>query len=384
MQSICFLSITLQFFGLFLLNAMKIDFTISFIVPMDVPLTRHLQVSMQHQLTHTTFTPLVAHVTFWIIGYSQVLEIFPNGNLGHEWVFMLGLCFLMHPMLHWFWICAQDMFHCNFTWCMMMTSPPCLICIQQLFLHTGLNWSALPWQLHCTLNAKLGHGNLSPSLMLKRVILHRILQMLALHLQPLLLNIVREMMGILRDFVTWSHTTKNTVTKWVTFSNQGQDIEIQSNSPYLSTTHPDELQMPDNVDLDSSGLWCSTQSSVLGKQDKVYSHSTISLKKLKRSSTKVCLVLLSTFCVIGAGLTCWVHSHQVLVQSSSRLTHTINSHHRVNSLYDGTINCFSTLAQSSMALNEMFNYKQALQEPDYHDFVKAMANKVDDHESQVH
>jgi hypothetical protein len=37
-----------------------------------------------------------------------------------------------------------------------------------------------------------------------------------------------------------------------------------------------------------------------------------------------------------------------------------------------------------MALNERFNYKQALQEPDYHKFVKAMVSKVDDHESRVH
>ncbi len=75
---------------------------------------------------------------------------------------------------------------------------------------------------------------------------------------------------------------------------------------------------------------------------------------------------------------------QVLVQSSSRLTHAIESYHSVNLLYDGTINCFSTLAQSSTALNETFNYKQALQEPDYHKFVKAMVNEVGDHESRAH
>ncbi len=74
----------------------------------------------------------------------------------------------------------------------------------------------------------------------------------------------------------------------------------------------------------------------------------------------------------------------MLAQSSSKLKHAIESYHRVNSLYDGTINCFSTLAQSSAASNDTFNYKQALQEPDYHEFVKAMVNKVDDHESQVH
>jgi hypothetical protein len=142
---------------------------------------------------------------------------------------------------------------------------------------------------------------------------------------------------------------KMTVTKQVTFINQGRDNEIQSNSPDSFTTQPDEWQMPVNIDLDSSGLQRSTQSTVLGRQDKVYSLSTIGLKKLKRSSTKACLVLFSSFCVVGVGLTCWVDSHQVLVQSSSRLTHAIGSFHRVNSLYNGTINCFSTLAQSSMA-----------------------------------
>jgi hypothetical protein len=142
--------------------------------------------------------------------------------------------------------------------------------------------------------------------------------------------------------------------------------------------------MPDNIDLDSIGLRHSTQSTELGWQDKVYSHSTISLKKLKRSSTKACLVLFSSFCTVGAGSTCWVHSHQVFVQSSSRLTYAIDGFHRVNLLYNKTINCFSTLAQSSRALNEIFNYKQVLQEPDYHEFVKGMVNKVDDHEFQVH
>ena len=42
------------------------------------------------------------------------------------------------------------------------------------------------------------------------------------------------------------------------------------------------------------------------------------------------------------------------------------------------------LAQSSTASNETFNYKQALQERDYHEFVKAMVNEVGDHESRAH
>ena len=145
--------------------------------------------------------------------------------------------------------------------------------------------------------------------------------------------------------------------------------------------------MPDNINLDSSGLRRSTptRSAVLGPREQLYSHSTISLKaQIKRSSKIACLVLFASFCSIGSGLTCWVHSHQVIVQSSSRLMHAIESYHRVNSLYDGTINCFSTLAQSSTASNETFNYKQALQEPDYHEFIKAMVNEVDDHESRAH
>jgi hypothetical protein len=48
------------------------------------------------------------------------------------------------------------------------------------------------------------------------------------------------------------------------------------------------------------------------------------------------------------------------------------------------VNCFSTLAQSSEASNEMFTYKQALRELDYHDCIKVMVHKVHDHKKQDH
>jgi hypothetical protein len=55
------------------------------------------------------------------------------------------------------------------------------------------------------------------------------------------------------------------------------------------------------------------------------------------------------------------HTHQMIAtQTPSLLTTAVNSFHQVNTLYDGTINCFSTLAQSSEASNETFTYKQAL------------------------
>jgi hypothetical protein len=80
-----------------------------------------------------------------------------------------------------------------------------------------------------------------------------------------------------------------------------------------------------------------------------------------------------------------VHPYPTIAKSKpSLLTTAVNSFHRVNTLYDGMVNCFSTLAQSSEASNETFTYKQALQEPDYHDFIKAMVHEVEDHKSRDH
>jgi hypothetical protein len=80
--------------------ATRIGLTILFIVHTDVLLARHLQVLMQHQLTRPTFILLVAHVTFLIIGCSQALERFLNGNLVRGWVSMLDDRLLMLPMSH--------------------------------------------------------------------------------------------------------------------------------------------------------------------------------------------------------------------------------------------------------------------------------------------
>jgi hypothetical protein len=76
-------------------------------------------------------------------------------------------------------------------------------------------------------------------------------------------------------------------------------------------------------------------------------------------------------------MTVLVQPYQTIAKpKTSLLTTAVNSFHRVNTLYDGTVNCFSTLAQSSEASNETFTYKQALQEPDYHDFIKAMVHAM--------
>jgi hypothetical protein len=66
----------------------------------------------------------------------------------------------------------------------------------------------------------------------------------------------------------------------------------------------------------------------------------------------------------------------------NRMFPYFDSFHRVNTLYDGTVNCFSTIALSSEALNETFTYKQALQQPDYHDFIEAVVTEVDNHKTR--
>ena len=108
------------------------------------------------------------------------------------------------------------------------------------------------------------------------------------------------------------------------------------------------------------------------------------LKSVTQSLKHACLVLFSSFCAIGMELKCGVHSHRVIAKSSSLFSNAIDSYHWVNLLYNGTINCFSTLAQSSVAPNKTFNYKEALQQSDKIEFVKAMIHEVIKHEMQQH
>jgi hypothetical protein len=105
---------------------------------------------------------------------------------------------------------------------------------------------------------------------------------------------------------------------------------------------------------------------------------------LKRSSIHACLVLFFSFCAIGSEIKCGINSGQVIAASLSILSNAVDSYHQVNSLYDGTINCLSTLAQTSIASNEIFNYKKAMQQSDYHNFIKAMVHEVEDHETGQH
>jgi hypothetical protein len=68
----------------------------------------------------------------------------------------------------------------------------------------------------------------------------------------------------------------------------------------------------------------------------------------------------------------------------STFSNAIDSYHGVNTIYDRMINCFSTLAQSSVASNETFSYNQALKQADFCEFIKAMMVEANDHESRSH
>jgi hypothetical protein len=80
------------------------------------------------------------------------------------------------------------------------------------------------------------------------------------------------------------------------------------------------------------------------------------------------------------------HSLQEKVTVTLTLTfpNAINSYHCVNMLYNGMINCFSTLAQSSIISNKTFSYNQALKQDNFCKFIKAMMVEVSDHESRSH
>ncbi len=68
----------------------------------------------------------------------------------------------------------------------------------------------------------------------------------------------------------------------------------------------------------------------------------------------------------------------------SSFSKAVDSYYCVNTLCDGTINSFSVVAQSSIASNETFTYKQAMKEKDFNNFVLAMVHEVSDHEKCSH
>ncbi len=174
-------------------------------------------------------------------------------------------------------------------------------------------------------------------------------------------------------------SSHNKQQPWVSFADQ-PGIEKEINTPIAVSDSSQNLwHMPTPINLDSSGLCHSSRTAVLKRRGKVYSNTTTlmnqnssslhltstqttNLRSASSPSFKSTLVLFSTICSFGYRLSCMAHSVQgeVTITSTYMFLNAINSYHRINTLYDGTINCFSMLAQSSITSNETFSYNQAL------------------------
>jgi hypothetical protein len=183
----------------------------------------------------------------------------------------------------------------------------------------------------------------------------------------------------------------NRSNQWTSFADE-PGIEQEINHPIATVSDNSQIwQMQTPINLDSSGLRCSSRTKVMKRCDKVYSNTTTLTNQTAHlrsasppRSFKSALVLLSTICSFGYSLSCMAHSLQETVTVTSTFSKAIVSYHRVNTLYDGTINCFLTLAQSSITLNETFNNNQALKQADVCKFIHAMIDEINDHEIRVH
>jgi hypothetical protein len=183
----------------------------------------------------------------------------------------------------------------------------------------------------------------------------------------------------------------NCSNQWVSFADK-PGIEQEINHPIATANDNSQIwQMPSPINLDSSELCCSSRTEVMKRRDKVYSNTTTLTNQTAHlclasppRSFKSALVLFSTICSFGYSLSCMAHSLQEKVTVTSTVSKAIDSYHRVNTLYNGTINCFLALAQSSIALNETFNYNQALKQADFCKFIQAMIDEVNDHEVRGH
>ncbi len=179
--------------------------------------------------------------------------------------------------------------------------------------------------------------------------------------------------------------------QWVSFADK-PGIEQEINHPIATENDNSQIwQMPTPINLGSSGLHCLSRTEVMKRRDKVYSNTmaltnqTAHLRWASppRSFTSA-LVLFSTICSFGYGLSCMANSLKEKIAITSTFSNAIDSCHRVNTLYDGTINCFLTLAQYSIALNETFSYNQALKQADFCKFIQAMIDEVNDNEVRGH
>jgi hypothetical protein len=102
-------------------------------------------------------------------------------------------------------------------------------------------------------------------------------------------------------------------------------IEQEINHPIATGNDNSQIwQMPTPINLDSSGLRCLPKTEVMKRRDKVYSNTTTLTNQTAHlclasppKKFKSALVLFSTICSFGYGLSCMAHSLQEKVTITS-------------------------------------------------------------------
>ena len=88
------------------------------------------------------------------------------------------------------------------------------------------------------------------------------------------------------------------------------------------------------------------------------------------------------------GLFCGVFtSWMFLSQAGSTgllFSKAIDNYYRTNMLYDQALNAYSTVIMSGAATNEVFTYKQILNEDDVGEFIKATVKEIESLEDRNH
>ena len=175
-------------------------------------------------------------------------------------------------------------------------------------------------------------------------------------------------------------------------SDNHADREGEESLPKKKVSFADEQSyaMPPAVDLNTSGLRRSRRIQELNKSQSPEPASRMAYVTKLKEKSKLGLALFGMFCTIA------VHTSSTLSTTmrapmkstrdatSSMLSKTVESFHKVNTLYDGTLNCFSTAAMAAVSSNEVFTFKQAMNEDDGMEFVKAMVKEIKSHEDNEH
>ena len=149
-----------------------------------------------------------------------------------------------------------------------------------------------------------------------------------------------------------------------------------------STPHTvDELKLPPRINLRESGLRRSERIKALNETKTTPEHTPNHVRYGARPLKNSIIGLFTLFSFVN---NMSVPHHQIESDAPMK-DKMIAKFEEINELFDGTLNHFHMLAFSTdISSNEVFTYKEAMQEEDKLNFVKAMEKEIEDHESRDH